>query len=192
MKKIITIIFCLLVSTTMMGQVSTTVVAQHLEFMGISIDGDINNFLGELEKKGYKLHKTDPTDNSVTMRGNYNIIVNHAMFDDDCIEVTVYYSPITHTVYCVMLNLRYSYDYEKQVTNILEQKYKNYLQDRHNDKHRWGCYKVDSKGNKIGRIFYHVTGDRTAEVTYTDLYNQKTDVREAIVARKYTLISKSL
>ena len=48
MKKIITIIFCLLVSATMMGQ-------DCLTFMGVPTEGSADEIIKQLEDKGFKL-----------------------------------------------------------------------------------------------------------------------------------------
>lgn len=177
MKKVIAIIFCLFISITINAQ-------EHLEFTGIPIDGNVYDFKSKLEEKSLKISDSEPQNHNITMRGKMT---------NNFIILKIYYSPITYVVYKIVMNFRYSYDvYDNQFTKILEDKYKSYLQDKNNKKYRWGCYKVDDKGNKIGRIFFHTKGYHEAEVEYTNLINQKRVYREFTVIREFTAINNNL
>lgn len=90
MKKIITIIFCLLVSTTM-------AFAQHLKFMGVPMQGTIDDFCAELRAKGF-------VDEDVENNGEMSVRMKGNFYGEERV-IDIYCTPITHKPYRVDIEL---------------------------------------------------------------------------------------
>lgn len=90
MKKIITIIFCLLVSTTMMGQ-------DCLTFMGVPMQGTIDDFCAEVRAKGF-------VDEDVENNGEMSVRMKGNFYGEERV-IDIYCTPITHKPYRVDIEL---------------------------------------------------------------------------------------
>lgn len=110
MKKLITIIFCLLVSITINAQ-------EHLEFMGVPMKGNITEFMKKLKRKGFK---------EVDFYGKRWGLFGGSMkgvFNGEERIIDIYVTPITQTPYRVSVKLEdspsdeYGEPIPKTVTN---------------------------------------------------------------------------
>ena len=165
-------IFCLLVSTIMMGQVSTTVVAQHLEFMGVPMQGTIEDFQKELEKKGLVVKEHNPKYRNLVMQGEF--------YGKMC-DVRIDYTPSKHIPYEVDIQLGHSvrYDITKsmEIYSDLEKKYRKYKEDRFHRLGRQINFEItNSELEVVGHIEF-VCGisedDSDNKISYTDYTNFK-------------------
>lgn len=165
MKKLIIMIFCLLVSTIMMGQVSTTVVAQHLEFMGVPMQGTIEDFQKELEKKGLVVKEHNPKYRELVMQGEF--------YGKTC-DVRINYTPSKHIPYEVAIQLGHVYDITKsmEIYSDLEKKYRKY---KGTSNHRLGkqiSFAItNSELEEVGYIYFDcdlTENDSDNRISYLD------------------------
>lgn len=96
--------------------------AQHMKFMGIPIDGTINQFTQKLATKGIKIHPENAKKSGIDNRYFYGKFMNRqAVF-------WVWYNPKTKIVYDVKVILYGHYEETKQmydnVKTIVNEKYK--------------------------------------------------------------------
>lgn len=113
MKKVLMLIFIVLMSVSMYGQ--------HLKFMGVPIDGNINTFAAKMAAKGF----------SVSPRNKYagvGIRLMRGIFFDQNVELWISYTPETKTVYRVRVefwneNKDVCESYMKEIESVIKDKY---------------------------------------------------------------------
>ena len=165
MKKIITIIFCLLVSTTM-------AFAQHLvDFKGVNLDNDLAYFAEQMESKGFKFQKNDTEDKYVIMQG---VVYGKTR------DVNIYYTPKTLKVWKVIVCLDDEISKEERIKlyNTTKREFKDYIIDEDPTKHTWtldfGEYGLIAF--MCNMVEYYDTVDESVEasniVTYVDGINR--------------------
>lgn len=122
MLKKITVLFCLLILGT------PYVSAQHAEFLGLPLGGDMNIFLDSLESKGYELQSISDTHASLT-----------GMFDGVQCIIEVHATPRSSTVHQVSVSFSEFMDNEvarmlkyRQIKKQLKRKYSHW--DYHREK----------------------------------------------------------
>lgn len=107
------LIFIVLMSVSMYGQ--------HLKFMGVPIDGNINTFAAKMAAKGF----------SVSPRNKYagvGIRLMRGRFFDQNVELWISYTPETKTVYRVRVefwneNKDVCESYMKEIESVIKDKY---------------------------------------------------------------------
>ena len=124
MKKIIAIIFCLLVSTTM-------AFAQHIvDFKGINLDNSLVDFVEQMQKKGFTFKENDTEDHFLIMQG----VVYGKMR-----EVNIGYTPKTYRVWVVSVLFDEKVDATERVKlyNTTKREFRDYMIDEDPTKHTW-------------------------------------------------------
>lgn len=113
MKKLLALLFLMLTITCQ---------AQHMKFMGIPIDGTINQFTQKLSTKGIKVHPNNARDSGIANRIFYGQFMNKQA------EILVWFNPKTKIVHTVKVVL-YGKNYEEteqmydDVSEVIKNKY---------------------------------------------------------------------
>lgn len=113
MRKLLALLFLML---------TITCHAQHMKFLGIPIDGTINQFTQKLSTKGIKVHPNNARDSGIANRIFYGQFMNKQA------EILVWFNPktkIVHTVKVILYGK--SYEETKQmyddVSEVIKNKY---------------------------------------------------------------------
>ena len=113
MKKILMILFAMLMTVN--------VYSQHMKFMGVPIDGNINSFAAKMAAKGF----------TISPRNRYTgsgIRVMRGIFFDQSADIWISYNTTTKIVYSVLVQF-YSDDrsvcesFMKEIKGVIEDKY---------------------------------------------------------------------
>lgn len=113
MRKLLALLFLMLTITCQ---------AQHMKFLGIPIDGTINQFTQKLSTKGIKVHPNNARDSGIDNRKFYGQFMNKQAI------IRVWFNPktkIVHTVKVILYGK--SYEETKQmyddVSEVIKNKY---------------------------------------------------------------------
>lgn len=113
MRKLLALLFLML---------TITCHAQHMKFLGIPIDGTINQFTQKLSTKGIKVHPNNARDSGIDNRKFYGQFMNKQAI------IRVWFNPKTKIVYEVKVVL-YGKNYEETeqmydaVSEVIKNKY---------------------------------------------------------------------
>lgn len=111
MRKLLALLFLML---------TITCHAQHMKFLGIPIDGTINQFTQKLSTKGIKVHPNNARDSGINNRKFYGQFMNKQAI------IWVWFNPKTKIVHTVKVVL-YGKNYEetKQMYDAVSEVIKN-------------------------------------------------------------------
>ena len=113
MRKLLALLFLML---------TITCHAQHMKFLGIPIDGTINQFTQKLSTKGIKVHPNNARDSGIDNRKFYGQFMNKQA------HIWVWFNPKTKIVHTVKVVL-YGKNYEEteqmydKVSEVIKNKY---------------------------------------------------------------------
>lgn len=173
MKRLVTsIILCLLVYCAS--------AQQHMKFMGIPIDGNINNFTTKLKAKG----ATISPNNKYAGKGLR--IFDGEFYDRPC-EFAVRYNKKTGTVYEVLTIIKsdtrhYLENLMEEIKNVIEDKYVVYMEEgKTNGGDDIDIYRIyptdDEPSYSYGLIYLGISqeddypNDYALNITYSDIAN---------------------
>ncbi|MEE3415756.1 MAG: hypothetical protein VZR53_10360 [Prevotella sp.] len=170
MKKIITIIFCLLVSTTM-------AFAQHLvDFKGVNLDNDLADFVEQMQSNGLTFKQNETKLHFVIMQG---------MMYGKMRDVYILYTPKTRKVYevSVLFDEEVSTEERIRLYDVTKRKFSGYAIEEDPTKHTW---KIDFE--ESGRIefecsmneYYEDGEDYLNSITFVDGINLDIMVEEVL------------
>lgn len=146
MKKTVVIIFLLVSSLFAFAQSES----EHLKFMGIELDGTINEFQEKLLKKGVTIDP-DPKQSSNGKR------LYKGSFSGEEAQIAVFYNPQSKTVYrAKALITRYVKDHIEQLISKFESK----LDLKYGTDNKQTRTETDDKYNKFNDHQYNVENGR--------------------------------
>lgn len=148
MKKVALFFFVIMLSLT--------INAQHLKFMGIPIDGNINTFASKLASKGFSVSQKNKN-------AGVGLRILKGRFYDRTVELWIEYTPSTKTVYCVQV--LFDHDSKTSCESLMKE-IKNSIQNKYLNEEEEGKTKG---GHDI--TIYHVYENKNYDTYYLgDIY----------------------
>lgn len=168
MKRILTYIIC---SVLLLGAciVVWNTTHSHLKFMGIPIDGTIEEFSKKLEEKGLK-----EVGDSQAYDGNRERRFSGTFSSENYgSEIVVYYDERTHIVYEIVVH-PYGVYYKEDIDELLNNYKKKYGKlNRSSELEYDYCIDVKALWSSIGTIRFEFRDKVYPYITYTDRINEK-------------------
>lgn len=171
MKRFFPFLLVLFFASSVFGQ-------QHLKFMGIPLNGSINEFTSKLQRKGFTI-------SPLNKYASVGTRILEGRFFDLLSDVRVFYVPTTKNVFSARATMYFSEkktctSIQEEIENIIEYKY-IYVKEAGKTKagNDLNVYKIyhnsgDDEDYYYGLIYigqYYNNGKYELNITYEDRYN---------------------